>query len=94
MSGVTAAARRPPVLGGGLPWLGHALALRRDPVAFLLRGYARLGEVFSFRLAGETVTAMLGPRTRRSSGPPTTGSARAMSTSSWFRSSAVAWCST
>ncbi len=62
MSGLTAAARRPPVLGGGLPWLGHALALRRDPVAFLLRGYARLGEVFSFRLAGATVTAMLGPR--------------------------------
>ncbi|MGH7391658.1 MAG: cytochrome P450 [Candidatus Rokuibacteriota bacterium] len=50
------------MLAGGLPWLGHALGLRRDPVAFLLHGHARLGEVFSFRLAGTTMTALLGPR--------------------------------
>ena len=51
----------PPALSGGLPWLGHALAFRRDPVAFLLRAAARLGDVFSFRLAGIRVTALTGP---------------------------------
>jgi sterol 14-demethylase len=60
---VTAAARaRPPQLPGGLPWLGHALALRRDPVGLLRRGHARFGEVFGFRLAGRDVTAFVGPR--------------------------------
>jgi len=54
--------RRPPRLPGGLPLLGHALALRRDPVGLLRRGHAQLGEVFSFRLPGTHVTAMLGPR--------------------------------
>src|SRR5262245_39854881 len=52
---------RAPELSGGLPWLGHALDFRRDPVALLARGRARLGEVFSFRLAGSRVTALTGP---------------------------------
>jgi sterol 14-demethylase len=51
-----------PMLPGGLPWLGHALALRRDPVALLLEGRARLGDVFAIRLAGTRVTVCLGPR--------------------------------
>jgi len=59
---VTGAAARPPQVPGGLPWLGHALALRRDPVGFLRRGHARFGEVFGFRLAGRDVTAFVGPR--------------------------------
>jgi sterol 14-demethylase len=60
---VTAAASaRPPQLPGGLPWLGHALAMRRDPVGLLRRGHARLGELFGFRLAGRDVTAFVGPR--------------------------------
>ena len=50
----------PPALPGGLPWLGHVVAFRRDPVAFLLGGRARLGDVFSFRLAGTRVTALTG----------------------------------
>jgi sterol 14alpha-demethylase len=50
----------PPAVSGGLPWLGHALAFRRDPVAFLLQGRERLGDVFSFRLAGARVTALTG----------------------------------
>jgi sterol 14-demethylase len=54
--------RRPPSLPGGLPWLGHALALRRDPVGLLRHGHARFGEIFSFRLPGTWVAAMLGPR--------------------------------
>ncbi len=51
---------RPPSLPGGLPWLGHALEFRRNPVAFLLRGRERLGDVFAFRLAGTRVTALTG----------------------------------
>jgi len=58
----TAAVSRPPRLPGGWPWLGHALGLRRDPVGLLRRGQARLGEIFSFRLAGRDVTAFVGPR--------------------------------
>jgi sterol 14alpha-demethylase len=56
-----AAPPRPPQLPGGLPWLGHALALRRDPVGLLRRGRARFGEIFGFRLAGRDVTAFVGP---------------------------------
>lgn len=52
--------RAAPPLPGGLPWLGHALPFRRDPVAFLLQSRARLGDVFSFRLAGTCVTALTG----------------------------------
>lgn len=53
---------RPPELSGGLPWLGHALEFRRNPVALLGRGRARFGDIFSFRLAGSRVTALTGPR--------------------------------
>ena len=60
MSG-EAGRRPPPMLAGGLPWLGHALALRRDPAGLLLRGHRRHGDVFSLRLAGTRVTALVGP---------------------------------
>ncbi len=50
----------PPILRGGLPWLGHALEFRRDPVALLLRSRERLGDVFSFQLAGSRITALTG----------------------------------
>jgi sterol 14-demethylase len=53
-------ATAPPVMPGGLPWLGHLPAFRRDPVGFLLRGRERFGEVFSFRLAGTRLTALSG----------------------------------
>src|SRR6185503_2067788 len=52
----------PPELSGGLPWLGHALEFRRNPVALLERARARFGDVFSFRLAGSRVTALTAPR--------------------------------
>ena len=50
----------PPSLPGGLPWLGHLFEFRHDPVAFLRRGRERLGDVFSFRLAGARLTALTG----------------------------------
>ena len=62
MSAPATAPRTPPMLPGGLPWLGHALELRRDPVGLLRRARARLGEIFSLRLAGTRVTALVGPR--------------------------------
>lgn len=52
----------PPELPGGLPWLGHALAFRRDPVALLSRARERFGEILRFRLAGTPVTVLTGPR--------------------------------
>lgn len=57
---VMTAGARPPSLPGGLPWLGQVLEFRRDPVAFLRRGRDRLGDVFSFRLAGTRLTALSG----------------------------------
>jgi sterol 14-demethylase len=51
-----------PQLSGGLPWLGHALEFRRNPVAFLRRGYDRHGEIFSFPLAGQRVHVLTEPR--------------------------------
>jgi len=54
--------RPAPMLPGGVPWLGHALALRKDPVALMLDGRRRLGDVFAIQLAGTRVTVFLGPR--------------------------------
>jgi sterol 14-demethylase len=51
----------PPELPGGLPWLGHAIEFRRNPVALLRRGRARFGDVFSFRLPGARVAVLSGP---------------------------------
>jgi sterol 14-demethylase len=72
------AGRRPPSLPGGLPLLGHALTLRRDPVGLLRRGQARLGEIFSFRLPGTRVAALLGPSAQAAffNAPPDQLSAR------------------
>jgi sterol 14-demethylase len=53
--------RLAPELPGGLPWLGHALAFRRDPVTLLRRGRERLGDVFAIRLAGTRATVFTGP---------------------------------
>jgi sterol 14-demethylase len=58
---VSASSARPPALGGGWPWLGHALELRRDPVGLLRRGRERFGEIFSFRLPGAPVSVFSGP---------------------------------
>ena len=52
----------PPELKGGLPFLGHALEFNRNPVRFLLRGRQRLGEIFSFLLAGNKVAVLTGPK--------------------------------
>ncbi len=51
-----------PELAGGLPGLGHALALYRDPVGFLRRGREHFGDLFCFRLGPKRVTFLTGPR--------------------------------
>ena len=56
--------RAAPSMPGGLPWLGHALEFRRDPVA-PAAGRKQLGAVFAFRLPGTRVTASPGPGSRR-----------------------------
>jgi sterol 14-demethylase len=55
-------ARPIPRMPGGLPWLGHALEFRRNPVAFLRRGHETCGPLFSFPLAGKTVHVFTDPR--------------------------------
>src|SRR5260370_39689763 len=52
----------PPELRGGLPILGHALEFNRNPVRFLQRGRERLGEIFSFLLAGSNIVVLTGPK--------------------------------
>jgi sterol 14-demethylase len=49
-------------MSGGLPWLGHAIEFRRNPVALLRRGRETCGELFSFLLAGKTVHVLTEPR--------------------------------
>ena len=51
-----------PRMSGGLPWLGHAVEFRRNPVELLRRGRERFGELFSFPLAGKTVHVLTEPR--------------------------------
>jgi sterol 14-demethylase len=61
MDAVAARAKPTPRLPGGLPYLGHALEFRRDPVGLIERGRDRLGDIFAFRLLGRTVHALTGP---------------------------------
>ena len=46
MIAIAQEAKRPPVLGGGLPFLGHAIEFHRDPTALLQRGRDQFGEIF------------------------------------------------
>ncbi|MCZ0997386.1 cytochrome P450 [Streptomyces mirabilis] len=50
-----------PTLGGArLPWIGHALAFGRDPVAFLRGARERAGNAFQFTLLGQPVAFLCG----------------------------------
>jgi sterol 14alpha-demethylase len=50
-----------PRLAGGLPWLGHALDFRRDPIALIEHGRERHGDIFSFLLFGNRINVLTGP---------------------------------
>ena len=49
-----------PHLAGGLPGLGHALEFRRDPVWLIKRGRDLHGDIFAFRLFGNSVHVLTG----------------------------------
>ena len=51
----------PPMMSGGLPGLGHALAFRRDRPGLLWRGYREHGPVFAYRLFNQNVAVVIGP---------------------------------
>ena len=50
----------PPMLPGGLPWVGHAVELRTDPVNMMRRGRAMFGDLFCLRMPGTLGVAMTG----------------------------------
>ena len=53
----------PPMLSGGLPLLGHALEMKRNPVELFQRGYDRHGQVYQLSLPRSPRTvAMIGPK--------------------------------
>ncbi|MCA9662008.1 MAG: cytochrome P450 [Myxococcales bacterium] len=54
--------RLPPMLPGGVPVLGHALEMRKDPIALIQRGRDMFGDIFSMRLPGRPTVVMTGHR--------------------------------
>ncbi len=54
-------ARPIPRVRGGVPILGQALALQRDPLALLLPAWQEHGELFQFRLGGRDFVLFAGP---------------------------------
>ncbi|XP_077430397.1 prostacyclin synthase isoform X2 [Vanacampus margaritifer] len=53
----------PPLDKGVIPWLGHALAFRKDVAKFLSRMKEKHGDVFTVCVAGHYVTVLLDPLT-------------------------------
>jgi sterol 14-demethylase len=51
----------PPLLPGGLPFLGHAYAFWSRPVELLQSGQRRFGDIWSLMLAGQRATVLTGP---------------------------------
>jgi len=52
--------RRPPVLSGGWPLLGHLLELRKRPIELFQRVRDELGEIGEINFAGNRVVMMMG----------------------------------
>lgn len=52
--------RRPPVLSGGWPLVGHLLELRKRPIELFQRVRDELGEIGEINLAGNRVVMMMG----------------------------------
>jgi sterol 14alpha-demethylase len=48
-----------PSVPGGWPYIGHALAFNRNPISFLNSARAAYGDIFRFKLLGNTVYALL-----------------------------------
>lgn len=52
----------PPMLSGGLPYIGHAIEFYRDQEAFFRRGYNKHGNVFGIKLLGQPMAILVGPQ--------------------------------
>ncbi len=52
---------RPPVMSGGLPYLGPLLEFGRNPVALLQRGQQQFGESYAMRFFGSWASVLIGP---------------------------------
>ena len=59
-AGMSSVGKRIPRLAGGLPYLGHAIEFRRNPVGLIQRGRDRYGDLFSFLLFGKLVHVLTG----------------------------------
>ena len=62
-SGTTLSPARklPPMLGGGLPVLGHTLDFVRDTIGLLERARRECGDVAKFRVVGKDMVLLTGP---------------------------------
>lgn len=57
---------RPPMVPGGLPFLGHALEMRKHPVELFQRGRDMFGDVFAIGLPGVPQAVMMsGPKAQQ-----------------------------
>ncbi len=66
MSTSKASLPTPPLVDRALPWLGHALELKKNPVELLQRGRSRHGDLFTLRLPGSPSTVvMTGPEAQQ-----------------------------
>jgi sterol 14alpha-demethylase len=54
-------AHLPPLLPGGLPFLGHAFDFWNRPIELLQSGQKRFGNIWSLVLAGQRATVLTGP---------------------------------
>lgn len=55
----------PPLVSGGLPGVGHALAFYRNMPGLMWRGYREHGRVFAYRLFTQRVAVVIGPEHHR-----------------------------
>lgn len=51
---------RPPVVKGGLPWLGHMIAFAGNPFKFVERAAREAGDVAAFKLLGQRIVLLTG----------------------------------
>lgn len=51
----------PPILSGGLPYIGHAIEFYRDQEGFFRRGYQQHGRIFGIKLLGQPMAVLVGP---------------------------------
>jgi sterol 14alpha-demethylase len=57
----TSSAPLPPLMPGGLPFLGHAYQFWNRPIDLLQAGHRRFGNIWSLQLAGQRATVLTGP---------------------------------